>query len=76
VVQDAFRWSTEEQRERAEEPRPVYPVRRSGGRFGSITTEILPASGFCHTEAYHQQVLAKNPAGTCGHGKSPRRKSP
>ena len=61
-------WSTEEQRERAEETRQVYQARLSEGRFGSITTEILPASEFYYAEAYHQQVLAKNPAGHCGYG--------
>jgi peptide-methionine (S)-S-oxide reductase len=36
--------------------------------FGPITTEILPASDFFYAEAYHQQYLAKNPGGYCGHG--------
>jgi peptide-methionine (S)-S-oxide reductase len=33
-----------------------------------ITTEILPAPSFYFAEAYHQQYLAKNPAGYCGLG--------
>jgi peptide-methionine (S)-S-oxide reductase len=33
-----------------------------------ITTEILPATAFYFAEAYHQQYLAKNPAGYCGLG--------
>lgn len=33
-----------------------------------ITTEILPAPVFYFAEAYHQQYLAKNPAGYCGLG--------
>ena len=33
-----------------------------------ITTEILPAPKFYFAEAYHQQYLAKNPAGYCGLG--------
>jgi peptide-methionine (S)-S-oxide reductase len=33
-----------------------------------ITTEILDAPTFYYAEAYHQQYLAKNPAGYCGLG--------
>jgi peptide-methionine (S)-S-oxide reductase len=33
-----------------------------------ITTEILSAPVFYFAEAYHQQYLAKNPAGYCGLG--------
>ena len=40
---------------------------RAAGR-GPITTEILPASAFYYAEDYHQQYLAKNPAGYCGLG--------
>ena len=36
--------------------------------FGSITTEIAAAPPFYFAEAYHQQYLAKNPAGYCGLG--------
>jgi peptide-methionine (S)-S-oxide reductase len=35
---------------------------------GAITTEIEPAPAFYFAEAYHQQYLAKNPAGYCGLG--------
>jgi peptide-methionine (S)-S-oxide reductase len=35
---------------------------------GEITTEILPAPDFYYAEDYHQQYLAKNPAGYCGLG--------
>jgi len=35
---------------------------------GRITTEILPAPAFFYAEDYHQQYLAKNPAGYCGLG--------
>lgn len=35
---------------------------------GTITTEILPAPEFFYAEDYHQQYLAKNPGGYCGHG--------
>jgi peptide-methionine (S)-S-oxide reductase len=37
-------------------------------RYGSITTEIAPAGPFYFAEDYHQQYLAKNPAGYCGLG--------
>ena len=33
-----------------------------------ITTEILEAPEFYYAEDYHQQYLAKNPRGYCGHG--------
>ncbi len=35
---------------------------------GRITTEIREAPEFYYAEEYHQQYLAKNPAGYCGHG--------
>jgi peptide-methionine (S)-S-oxide reductase len=38
------------------------------GRNLAITTEILPAPTFYYAEDYHQQYLAKNPGGYCGHG--------
>ena len=37
-------------------------------RYGAITTEIAPAGPFYFAEDYHQQYLAKNPAGYCGLG--------
>jgi peptide-methionine (S)-S-oxide reductase len=36
--------------------------------YGSITTEIATAGAFYYAEDYHQQYLAKNPAGYCGLG--------
>ena len=36
--------------------------------FAPITTEILDAPEFYYAEDYHQQYLAKNPGGYCGHG--------
>jgi peptide-methionine (S)-S-oxide reductase len=38
------------------------------GHGAAITTEILPAPPFYYAEEYHQQYLAKNPGGYCGHG--------
>ncbi|MDG1310561.1 MAG: peptide-methionine (S)-S-oxide reductase MsrA [Porticoccaceae bacterium] len=34
--------------------------------FGEITSEIIAAPTFYYAEEYHQQYLAKNPAGYCG----------
>ena len=36
--------------------------------FAPITTEILDAPEFYYAVDYHQQYLAKNPRGYCGHG--------
>jgi peptide-methionine (S)-S-oxide reductase len=36
--------------------------------LGPITTEVEEAPTFYYAEAYHQQYLAKNPAGYCGLG--------
>ena len=42
-----------------------YSGKLKAARFGSITTEILPATKFYYAEEYHQQYLAKNPKGYC-----------
>ena len=52
----------------AEASRDVYAKALSARGFGAITTEIRPASEFYFAEAYHQEYLAKNPAGYCGIG--------
>lgn len=36
--------------------------------YGAVTTEIIAAPPFYYAEDYHQQYLAKNPAGYCGLG--------
>lgn len=36
--------------------------------YGPVTTEIKPLDEFYYAEDYHQQYLAKNPAGYCGLG--------
>ncbi|PVB60202.1 peptide-methionine (S)-S-oxide reductase MsrA [Labrenzia sp. 011] len=41
---------------------------RAGGVPASITTEIRQLDTFYFAEDYHQQYLAKNPAGYCGIG--------
>ena len=61
-------WHSEAQRAAAESSRAAYQHVLSASRFGTITTEILPASEFYYAEGYHQQYLAKNPGGYCGLG--------
>ena len=46
----------------------AYERALSAKRYGAITTEIKPAGEFFFAEDYHQQYLAKNPAGYCGLG--------
>jgi peptide-methionine (S)-S-oxide reductase len=48
--------------------RDVYAAQLAARGYGEITTEIAPAGPFYYAEDYHQQYLAKNPAGYCGHG--------
>ena len=55
------------QRRQAEASRAMYQDALGKAR-GTITTEILPATEFYFAEDYHQQSLAKNPAGYCGLG--------
>ncbi|MBE0413488.1 peptide-methionine (S)-S-oxide reductase MsrA [Yoonia sp.] len=45
-----------------------FAPRLSEAGFGAITTEIVTAPAFYFAEDYHQQYLAKNPAGYCGIG--------
>jgi len=61
----------------ATSPAQLQAARRSAAAFGEalkaaghrpITTEIAEAGPFYFAEAYHQQYLAKNPAGYCGLG--------
>lgn len=61
-------WHDEAQREAAERTKAAYQQRLSAAGYGPITTEILPAPEFFYAEDYHQQYLAKNPAGYCGVG--------
>jgi peptide-methionine (S)-S-oxide reductase len=59
---------SDEQRERAVASRNAYQKVLNEAGYGSITTEIREAPPFYYAEAYHQQYLAKNPFGYCGHG--------
>jgi peptide-methionine (S)-S-oxide reductase len=59
---------SEAQRQAAETSRSAYQKALAAKGLGSITTEIAPADEFYFAEDYHQQYLAKNPAGYCGLG--------
>ena len=56
------------QRKAAEESKAMYENALRDRRFDVITTEIMGAPPFYFAEDYHQQYLAKNPAGYCGLG--------
>ena len=56
------------QRKAAEESKAMYEKALADKRYGAITTEIVDAPEFYFAEDYHQQYLAKNPAGYCGLG--------
>jgi peptide-methionine (S)-S-oxide reductase len=56
------------QRKAAEASKAMYEKALADKRYGAITTEIVDAPEFHFAEDYHQQYLAKNPAGYCGLG--------
>jgi peptide-methionine (S)-S-oxide reductase len=56
------------QRQAAEASKAMYDKALKAKRFEAVTTEILDAPPFYFAEDYHQQYLAKNPAGYCGLG--------
>jgi peptide-methionine (S)-S-oxide reductase len=58
----------DEQRKAAEASKSAYQKALAAKGLGAITTEIAPAGEFFFAEDYHQQYLAKNPAGYCGLG--------
>ena len=49
----------------AEASRAAYQQELTKAGYGEITTEIVDAPEFYFAEDYHQQYLAKNPAGYC-----------
>jgi peptide-methionine (S)-S-oxide reductase len=57
-----------EQRRVAETVRAMYGKELAKRGYGAITTEIVDRPVFYFAEDYHQQYLAKNPAGYCGLG--------
>jgi peptide-methionine (S)-S-oxide reductase len=52
----------------AQATRGAYQQALNKAGHGEITTEIQPAPEFYYAEDFHQQYLAKNPNGYCGHG--------
>ncbi len=61
--------TTEEDLQAAEGSKAIYQDALGlGGVRASITTEIRKLDTFYFAEDYHQQYLAKNPAGYCGIG--------
>lgn len=64
----AIYWYGEDQRAAAERSREAYERALRSAGYRAITTEIAPAPEFYYAEEYHQQYLAKNPRGYCGHG--------
>ena len=56
---------SDDQRVAAESSREAYQAELSRAGFGAITTEIVDAPTYYFAEDYHQQYLAKNPAGYC-----------
>jgi len=60
--------SGDTQHEAAVSSKAAYQKALGTKGLGTITTEIAPAGTFYFAEDYHQQYLAKNPAGYCGLG--------
>jgi peptide-methionine (S)-S-oxide reductase len=60
--------TSDEQARVAAASRDTYQAALTAAARGAITTEIAPAGEFFYAEDYHQQYLAKNPAGYCGIG--------
>jgi peptide-methionine (S)-S-oxide reductase len=56
------------QKKAADASKATYQKALAAKGLGAITTEIAAAGLFYFAEDYHQQYLAKNPAGYCGLG--------
>ena len=56
---------TDAQHDAATASRDMYQTELTKSGFGEITTEIADAPAYYFAEDYHQQYLAKNPAGYC-----------
>ncbi|GMU45252.1 MAG: peptide methionine sulfoxide reductase MsrA [Porticoccaceae bacterium] len=56
----------EQQLQEALASRDAYQAKLKAAGLSAVTTEIRLAPEFYYAEFYHQQYLAKNPAGYCG----------
>jgi peptide-methionine (S)-S-oxide reductase len=56
------------QKEAAATSKAMFNPHLGKAGYGDITTEVIDAPTFYFAEDYHQQYLAKNPAGYCGIG--------
>lgn len=61
-------YGNDEQQRDAELSKATFQQELSKQGYPEITTEILAMPEFYYAEEYHQQYLAKNPAGYCGLG--------
>ncbi len=59
---------TDDQLAAAKASKAAYEKALAAQGYGPVTTEIRKAPDFYFAEDYHQQYLAKNPAGYCGLG--------
>lgn len=57
---------SEQQQQEAEQSAALFQQALAEKGYDSITTEIKPLDHLYYAEDYHQQYLAKNPAGYCG----------
>ena len=58
--------TSDEQQAEARSSLRSYQEELNRAGFGAITTDIAPLDKLWYAEDYHQQYLAKNPAGYCG----------
>ena len=59
---------SEAQAGQATASRDAYQEALSAAGYDRVTTEIVEAGPFYYAEDHHQQYLARNPFGYCGHG--------
>jgi peptide-methionine (S)-S-oxide reductase len=64
----AIYYTTDAQKQAAEQGQRSYQEALSKAHRAAITTEVREAPEFYYAEEYHQQYLAKNPNGYCGLG--------